>query len=52
MTIDTHDLDFDMKCDLGRKKPHMSIDIYILTWHVLLGMWHCDDILEENVDVN
>ena len=37
---------------LVKKKITRQMTLYKLKWHVLLGIWHWGDILEENVDVN
>lgn len=48
----THNLEIDMHFDLWRKKTMRQLTCWKLKWHVLLGMWHWGDILEENVDIN
>ena len=35
-----------------KEKTTRPLTFYILKWHVLLGVWHWDDVLTENIDVD
>jgi hypothetical protein len=45
--IDTQSSSFDMECDLWRYKPTRHLTLYKLKWHMLLGVWHWGDKLED-----
>ena len=49
-SIDTHDLEIWHVVWLVKKKTTCQLAHSKLKWHVLLGMWHWGDILNENVD--
>ena len=51
-SIDTQNFRFWHVVWLVKEKTTRQLTLYKLKWHVLLGIWHWGDILEENEDDN